>query len=121
MQRGHNTALINKNERNVLAHPDQIRSRIEEEDMDMEEKSREEENFAKSDTEEFMQSEKEEHHPQPKDSSGDEIQSRLYPMKISPTLQNKKKGKVIQGCKTFLFPGAVVILTNHVPCVDKMI
>ncbi len=28
MQRGHNTALINKNERNVLAHTDQIRSQI---------------------------------------------------------------------------------------------
>ena len=51
MQRGHNTSLINENERNVLAQADQIRSSIEEEDVDMEEEKKEEENSTESDTE----------------------------------------------------------------------
>ena len=54
MQRGHNMALINKNERNVLAHADQIRSQIEEEDVDMGEEMWEEENSSESYTDESM-------------------------------------------------------------------
>ena len=86
----------------------------------MEEETQNEENFTESDVDESMKSEEEEHNPQPKDSSRDEIQSRS-PLRRPPP-HSKKKWKVNQGYKTSSFPRGVNILTYHMPlCIDKMV
>ena len=88
----------------------------------MEEDRREEENSVEIVTEESIQSEKEEHNPQPEDSSRKEIRSRSPLQRFPPTPYSKMKQKDIQRCKNSSFHGGVVKLTHHAPsCVDKMI
>ena len=80
---------INKNERNMFTQADQIRSRIEEEDVDIEEK-RKKRTLGKVKQRSPCKVKKGEHNPQLEDSCGDKMRSRLPLRSQLPSLHNKK-------------------------------